>query len=386
LSQFDGFRYLRYEAFLTTSASSATPTLSSVQVCFADQGSGPADVVINELRPGGDGFVELMNRKAVPWNMQGWRLDARNTDGSAAGSVSLPAQTIAPRGKLLLTTPDYSLEQLATSNDELAALPANGSLALIDPANATQDAVRFTVAAGIGEGDPLGAFAPGGQYTFVRKANRTGTGDSYGLPTDTNDNATDFALVVPEQGKGNPTTAGSVLPSIEGVPGPENLSSPPLANAALQVGLLDPNVASNAAPNRVIADPDGGGPLPQTLYVRRTVKNISGAPLTALGFRVTAITTARSDPVAGQAVLRLDSSDNTTVSGNTITPVSLQRTTQTPLPDGGGLNAIVTVPSVTPAAPLAAGASINVEFALRIYQPGAFQVIFNTEAQKATSP
>ena len=36
LSQFDGFRYLEYEAFLSTTDSSTTPTLSSVQVCFVD--------------------------------------------------------------------------------------------------------------------------------------------------------------------------------------------------------------------------------------------------------------------------------------------------------------------------------------------------------------
>ena len=36
LSQFDGSRYLRYKATLTTSNSSVTPALSSVSVCFAD--------------------------------------------------------------------------------------------------------------------------------------------------------------------------------------------------------------------------------------------------------------------------------------------------------------------------------------------------------------
>ena len=36
LSQFNGFRYLKYEAFLSTSNGSVTPTLSSVSVCFQD--------------------------------------------------------------------------------------------------------------------------------------------------------------------------------------------------------------------------------------------------------------------------------------------------------------------------------------------------------------
>jgi carboxypeptidase family protein len=36
LSQFDGFRYLKYKAYLATSSGSVTPTLSSVQVCYDD--------------------------------------------------------------------------------------------------------------------------------------------------------------------------------------------------------------------------------------------------------------------------------------------------------------------------------------------------------------
>jgi hypothetical protein len=348
--------------------------------------SSRADVVINELRGSGttpdDDFIELLNRGPAPVNMVGWRLDARDGTNSAVGSVTLPAQTIAPRGTLLVTAPGYSLGGLAGSDDALSGLPtgelpAEGSVALIDPTNATQDSVRFAAGTTFGEGGPVGTFAPGGQYAFVRKANRTGTGDAYGLPTDTNDNAADFALVVPP---GATSSAGSALPSIEGVPGPENLRSAPLANAALQVGRLDPTVAGNEAPNREITDPDGGGPLPQTLYLRRTVTNISGVDLARLQFRVTAITTTRSDPKAGQGIVHLDSSDNTTVGGKAITPVSLERSAQTPLPGGGGLNAVVSVPSVTPTAPLAPGTSINVEFALRIAQAGAFQVILNTEA------
>jgi putative transposon-encoded protein len=58
LSQFNGFRYLRYEAFLSTSNSSVTPSLSSVAVCFSDvaattsrvagdfDGDGKADVAV----------------------------------------------------------------------------------------------------------------------------------------------------------------------------------------------------------------------------------------------------------------------------------------------------------------------------------------------------
>jgi carboxypeptidase family protein len=42
LSQFNGFRYLRYKAFLTMNNSAVTPSLSSVQVCFVDVGTTTA--------------------------------------------------------------------------------------------------------------------------------------------------------------------------------------------------------------------------------------------------------------------------------------------------------------------------------------------------------
>ena len=342
------------------------------------------DLVINGVRgdgaAGDDDYIELLNRASAPVSVAGYRLDARNPDGSAAGDVTLAAQTIAPRGTLLVTAGGYSLTGLAAADDMLlnGDLPADGSLGLFDEANnALVDAVHFAAGATYGEAAPIGSYSGGGQYAFVRRANRTGTGNGYGLPADTGDNGADFALVVPE---GGTATAGSALPSIEGVPGPRNRASAPLANGAIQVRLLDPSLVKDVEPNRALADPDGPGPLPQTLYLRRTVTNISSAPLTQLQFRVTAISTARSDAQAGQAIVRLDSSDNTSVAGNSIRPVTLERSAQTPLPHGGGLNAVVRVPSITPAAPLSPGTSVNVEFALRIAQPGAFQVILNTEA------
>jgi uncharacterized repeat protein (TIGR01451 family) len=45
LSQFDGFRYLKYKAILTSSDPSQTPTLNDVTVCFVDAG---ADLVVTK--------------------------------------------------------------------------------------------------------------------------------------------------------------------------------------------------------------------------------------------------------------------------------------------------------------------------------------------------
>lgn len=47
---------------------------------------------------------------------------------------------------------------------------------------------------------------------------------------------------------------------------------------------------------------------------------------------------------------------------------------------GGGLNATVSAGSINLGAPLAPGASINVQFLLGVEQGGAFRIFFNIEA------
>jgi hypothetical protein len=350
-------------------------------------------VVIDELRGGGatasDDYVNLFNRSGSPVDVSGWKLQSTNNAG-VVSSLQLPSVPVIPaKGRLLLTNQmagGYSLGSLASFDRFLPGtqdLPADGSVQLIDSSNVTQDAVRFA-GSGIGEGSPLGTFPTAGQYAFVRIANRTGTGANYGLPKDTGDNASDFALVTTDP----LVPAGSVLSAVEGVPGPVNVTGAPLVNGAISVTSVDPGVAATASPNRqsTAADPDGAGPAVSTLYLRRKVTNISGSPLTSLRFRTSDLTTAQSNPVAGRAILRVLNSDSATVplSGGgtaTIRPTVLQTTGVTPLLNGGGLNSVLTVPSVTSGTPLANGASIDVEFRLGLQTGGSFSAIFNTEAK-----
>jgi hypothetical protein len=59
LSQFNGFRYLRYKAYLSTGDGSVTPALSSVTVCFSDIGGTATSLVVDSASGTYGGTADL---------------------------------------------------------------------------------------------------------------------------------------------------------------------------------------------------------------------------------------------------------------------------------------------------------------------------------------
>jgi hypothetical protein len=203
-----------------------------------------------------------------------------------------------------------------------------------------------------------------------------------GTPKDTGDNSSDFQFG---------DTLGTVVPSGQrlAAPGPENLAAPRKSDLISSL-LLDSSAGGPAPPNRV-RDLTPGDPQSSafgTMSIRRRLVNNTGAPVTRLRFRISEMTTF--PPAMGQADLRALTS--MAVSGVTITNdagtcggpascmVTVQGTTleQPPTqPMGGGLNATLTV---TLGTPLAAGASVNVQFLLGVQQSGLFRFLVVSEA------
>ncbi|HYJ87385.1 MAG TPA: hypothetical protein VEW46_15090 [Pyrinomonadaceae bacterium] len=92
------------------------------------------------------------------------------------------------------------------------------------------------------------------------------------LPQDTENNAADFVAIS--------TSAASLggVASVLGAPGPENSLSPLDRTSQVSYGVLDPGVASTAAPNRVRnTTPVPNGAL-GTLVTRSRVTNNTGFP------------------------------------------------------------------------------------------------------------
>jgi len=195
-------------------------------------------------------------------------------------------------------------------------------------------------------------------------------------------------------------TSGGALGQNLSAPGPENLNAPINRNSTIAAFLLDQSIipccGPSTPPNRVRdLTPD----VPNnstfgTISVRRRVINNTGGPVTKLRFRVSFLTTA---PPSGFADLRVRTSSDTpgvlvndpVTCAATGTPttapctVTVRGTTlETPPTQamGGGLNSSVNVGFITLAAPLAAGASVNVQFLLGVQQTGTFKFYLNVEA------
>ena len=212
-------------------------------------------------------------------------------------------------------------------------------------------------------------------------------------PKDTDNNAVDFFYIETD----SPGGSGLRL----GVPGPQNLTSPIVRNSGFSTVLLDATVSNSLPPNRVrdfTSDP-GNHSTFGTLAIRRRFVNNTGVPVTRLRFRVIDLTTypaasgvadlrARSS-FTPTSVLGIQDSATCNATGTPAIPpcsVPLEILThdQAISPNnpiyGGGYNGSLAINAIKLATPLAAGASVNVQFLLGIQQTGNFRFYVNIEA------
>ncbi|HEY1404109.1 MAG TPA: lamin tail domain-containing protein, partial [Pyrinomonadaceae bacterium] len=357
----------------------------------------PHPLVISEFRfrgpdPDGAGaqagerdeFVELYNESNAEIDLAGWALAALDTNGTPAVVFNFPTgASVSPRGHYLLGGADYSLG--VTPDGTLNFDIPDGSGIALFYVGTTLNASTRVDAAGFAsvtdalyrEGmglTPGGGITQDGQHSFVRKQN-TGT------PQDTGNNENDFLFVSTN------AAAYSGRVSALGAPGPENKASHVQRNAGLKASLVDPQCAGFGASNSGCARVRVGGAVPNgaygTLALRRKFTNTTGAPVTALRFRVVDITTQNSPGfVSSHAILRVLSSGGATANGGTITITGATLEPTPAQPNGGGYNSALAV--ALPGGGLADGDSINVEFLLGVEQNGSFRFYVNVEAIPGT--
>jgi hypothetical protein len=201
-------------------------------------------------------------------------------------------------------------------------------------------------------------------------------------PKDTDNNAVDFYFV-----DTNGTSAGGGQRL--GAGGPQNLSSP-VSGGAISAAPLDATVIDHP-PNSVrdfTSDPANNSTF-GTISIRRRFTNTSGAAVTRLRFRIVDIDTFPA--ASGFADLRPRTSTDVMVAGINdsatcaslgapATPPCTVAVRGTPLeqpppqPNGGGFGSSMGAGTVTLATPLAAGASVAVQFLFGIQQTGSFRV------------
>jgi hypothetical protein len=128
-----------------------------------------------------------------------------------------------------------------------------------------------------------------------------------------------------------------------------------------------------------------------TMSVRRRFVNITGQPITRLRFRVIDVSTF---PLPPGLIADVRPITSVTVSGVTVNdaatcapaappcPVTVQGTTLE-LPtqvNGGGLNSALAAGTITIGTPLAAGASVNLQFLMGVQKAGTFKFFITVEA------
>jgi Bacterial Ig-like domain (group 3) len=206
-----------------------------------------------------------------------------------------------------------------------------------------------------------------------------------GVPKDSNNNVQDFYWA---DTAGTNTPAGQHL----GAPGPENIGSPIVRNAPLPMLLLDATKAASIEPNRGRSLAPVTNGANGTLTIRRRIRNDTGGAVTRLRFRIIDISTL---PVpGGVADMRaldsidviisniLDSQTCLASTGSATTPCTITvngTVVETPPAQamGGATNSTYTV---TLGTPLAAGASVNVQWVLGLQSTGSFKFFLNVEA------
>jgi endonuclease G len=381
----------------TVTPSSTSFTFSPASTSFnALGGNQVADftalprVIISEFRfhgvdPDGAGaltaaaneFIELYNQTDENVTITGWTL--RTSDGTTL--LTLPAALIPARGHYLVAGAGYGLASYAAADASFASDISDGAgVALFNnntvfDAGTRLDAVGFS---GVGDSvyregtglTPAGGITSDADMTFVRRLGA-------GVPSDTDDNQTDFLFI---------TTGGGIYNSRQsmlGAPGPENTSSPITRNSQIRLALLDPSVPSSQSPNRVrdlTSDPPNNSTF-GTMSIRRTVTNNTGANITRLRFRIVDVTTYPAPSgtadlralTSGQITVMVTGGASKTVQGTTLE----QPPTQT---GGGGYNSTLAAGTVTLNAPLANGATLDVQFLLGVQQSGYFRFLVNIEA------
>jgi hypothetical protein len=361
-----------------------------------------APLVISEVRfrgPNGanDEFVEIYNNTdtdhtvAASDGSSGYALVA--SDGAAR--FLIPNGTVIPaRGHYLgVNTVAYSLASYPAGSGTTATgdatfttdIPDNAGVALFstsNPANFTLgnrfDAVGSTTVGNTlyreGSGfSPLVPFSV--DYSFVRKV--PSSGGSAGQVQDTNDNAADFLFV---DTNGTSAGAGQRL----GAPGPENLAGPRTFGSNISHSIIDPANDQTIDPNTGrdnTSDPANNSAF-GTLSIRRRFTNNTGGNITRLRFRVIDLSTFPSP--SGTADLRPRTSGNIVVSlvgGGTANIVGTTLEQPPSQPNGGGFNSSMSVPSISNAAPLVNGDSVQVQFLLGLQQTGCYKLAVIAEAE-----
>jgi predicted extracellular nuclease len=192
----------------------------------APAGAVSDGIVISELRTrgpagGNDEFIELHNRSTAPVSVGGWLVRGSNATGSVSTRATLAAGTVIGPGCFLLVTNSFGYSGTTPGDANYATgITDTGGVAIVEPASGTiVDQVGMNPGSMYREGTTLAPLTTDLDQGYERRP-----GGSAGH-VDTDDNATDFALLAPSAPQSSaspcltfedptpPTGAGTATPA-----------------------------------------------------------------------------------------------------------------------------------------------------------------------------
>ncbi|MFL5960648.1 MAG: PxKF domain-containing protein [Gaiellaceae bacterium] len=191
LSQFNGFRYLRYEAFLSTSNASVTPSLSSVSVCFTDVQTGIATGTAPLAATGTFGGTTTLSAtltsggsplsgKSIAFTLNGSPVGSATTDGT--GTATLNGASLAGIG-----AGSYPAGVGASFAGDATYNPSSGTAALtVNKADQTITVGKHAPAsAAYNTSFDVSASAPGGAVDYSSAGPCTNSGAMFTITSGT---------------------------------------------------------------------------------------------------------------------------------------------------------------------------------------------------------
>lgn len=368
------------------------PGRDSAAVSLLDDDIGNGSLLISEFRERGrlganDEYVKLFNPNDFDVTVNAADGSAGitvvRTSGSAVSPiVTIPnLVTIRARGHYLLTNNNpaggFSLIDFPTGNGTLttvgdqtfsADIPDNSGIALMK----TADQLQFTPSNAV---DTVGFGEP--QWTEGRGLTPVNAGNfescfvrriGQGVLQDSGDNLSDFQLL-DNRSRSYTAQDTTKVYSALGVPAPETSES---------LRLMKQNEVSITEVGNESFDPASiPNGIAGVLTIYRRITNLTGVPLTSLRLRAVEFPTPGSSSqrrTSSRPDFRLiSSSDAGDILGLTLEGERLQ-------PNGGGLNSILTVHSISSSSPLLPGESVIVAVRFGIMRWGRHPFVAAVEA------
>jgi hypothetical protein len=195
LSEFNGNRYLRYEAFLSTSDSTVTPSISSVQTCFQDVSSAPASTLAVSAASGTYGGTATLSATLTATS-GGAPISGKTVsftlNGSSAGSATTNASgvaTIASASLAGITAGSYPTGVAASFAGDVNFATSSGSNSLTVSKASQAIVINTHAPASAGFGAQFTVAATGGgsgnAVTYGSSGSCTNTGATFTITAST---------------------------------------------------------------------------------------------------------------------------------------------------------------------------------------------------------